>query len=184
MGEVGALWEWVKTLGAAEIASAAGLGVALVGIVLTFLQVFLLRRQLKLDALIRIMDSNRQIVALGFKHPLVWAALEGKCGALLAEEMLAHRRYLQLWMNHMQIMWAAWQLGLVSGCEWEAYRLDMTDFLRAKALREHWARVAPFYPLGFRRLIAELSNPKGSDGADRPGQENGGDCLEAQSTKP
>lgn len=157
MGDIGALGEWLKTIGAAELASLAGLGVALVGICLTFLQLFLLRRQLKLDALIRIMDSNRQIVALGFEHPVVWAALEGKCGALLAEEILAHRRYLQLWMNHMQIMWAAWHLGLVSGCEWEAYRLDMTEFLRIKALQEHWARVAPFYPAGFRRLIADLS---------------------------
>ena len=124
---------------------------------LRLLRLFLLRRQLKLDALIRIMDSNRQIVALGFEHPVVWAALEGKAGAFLAEEALAHRRYLQLWMNHMQIMWAAWQLGLVAGCEWEAYRLDMTESLRIKALQEHWARVAPFYPEGFRRLIADLS---------------------------
>ncbi len=169
MGDIGAIAEWLKTIGAMGIASMAGLCVALVGIGLTFLQVFLMRRQLKLDALIRIMDSNRQLVALGFEHPAVWLALEEKGDALLAEEVLAHRRYLQLWMNHMQIMWSAWRLGLVAGREWQAYRQDMTEFLRVKALQEHWDRVSRFYPEGFQRLVGELTLTEEGEGKTKMG---------------
>ena len=159
-GDFGVLAEWLRAAGAVELASVGGLFVALAGISFTLVQLGMLRRQLKLDALIRIMDSNRAIVALGFDHPVVWAAMEAQTGTVLADEALAHRRYRQLWMNHMQIMWTAWRLGLVSGFEWEAYRQDMTDFLRARSLRAHWAKVSRFYPKGFRQLIAELSHPK------------------------
>jgi hypothetical protein len=158
---LGGLWAWMGTAGLAELANGVGLFVALAGIALTLAQLRLFRRQLQLDALIKIMESNREIVALGFAHPLVWAALES--GTVLAEEARARRRYLQLWTNHMQIMWAAWQLGLVSGREWQAYRLDLGEFLRSPALQEHWAAVARFYPKGFQRLVAELSTARRRD---------------------
>jgi hypothetical protein len=156
-GDFGVLAEWLRAAGAVELASVGGLFVALAGISITLLQLVMLRRQLKLDALIRIMDSNRAILALGFDYPVVWAAMEEPAGTVLADEAMAHRRYRQLWMNHMQIMWTAWRLGLVSGFEWEAFRQDMADFMRARTLREHWTRVSRCYPRGFRRLVAELS---------------------------
>jgi hypothetical protein len=131
-----------------------------VGILITLTQLVLLRRQLKLDALIKITDSNRAIVALGIDHPLVWptsegAPLAGTRGAGCVEFEL-RRRYLQLWINHMQLMWGAWRLGVISREEWNAYRLDMADLLRLPASRDHWDRVARFYPKGFRRFVAEL----------------------------
>jgi hypothetical protein len=168
-GEFEALAEWLRAVGAVDLANVGGLFAALAGIWLTFLQLLMFRRQLKLDALIRIMDSNRAIVSLGFDHPVVWAAMEEGTGAASGDESMAHRRYRQLWMNHMQIMWSAWRLGLVSGFEWEAYRQDMAEFLRARSLREHWGQVSRFYPRGFRRLVTELSGPKQDSGATGPG---------------
>lgn len=159
----GALAEWLEGVSAAELTNLGAFFAALLGICLTLFQLLLLRRQLKLDALIKIMDSNRQIVALGFEHPIVWAAMEGGAGTVFAEEALAQRRYLQLWMNHMQIMWGAWRLGLVSRREWEAYRLDMREFLRSPCLQEHWAKVWRYYPRGFRRLVAELAQVEEHD---------------------
>jgi hypothetical protein len=164
-GEIEALANWLRAVGAVDVANVGGLFAAVVGISFTLLQLLMLRRQLKLDALIRIMDSNRAIVALGFEHPVVWGAMEEGTATVLGDEALLHRRYRQLWMNHMQIMWSAWRLGLVSGFEWEAYRQDMADFLRARSLRMHWRQVSRFYPLGFRRLITELSQPKEDSGA-------------------
>jgi hypothetical protein len=169
MGDLGVLAAWVRAGGAAELANVGGLLVALAGILLTLIQLLLLRRQLKLDALIKIMDSNREIVALGFEHPVVWSAVETGSGALLAEEALAQRHYLQLWMNHMQIIWAAWRLGLVSGREWEAYRQDMVEFFRVQSLREHWAKVARFYPPGFQKLVTALARPRDRNDAPSKG---------------
>lgn len=156
-GDLAALAAWLRAVGAVDVANVGGLFAALAGISFTLLQLLMLRRQLKLDALIRIMDSNRAIVALGFEHPEVWAAMEVDTAIVFGEEAVVHRRYRQLWMNHMQIMWSAWRLGLVSGFEWEAYRQDMTDFLRSRSLRQHWTAVSRFYPRGFRRLVGELS---------------------------
>jgi hypothetical protein len=156
--------EWLRATGIAELANAAGLFAALAGIGLTLLQLLLLRRQLKLDALIKVMDSNREIVALGFEHPAVWSVMEDDPATVLASEATAHRRYLQLWVNHMQVMWMAWKLGLVSGREWAAYRLDMAEFLRGQSLQEHWAKVSRFYPEGFRRLVSELSSSRERNG--------------------
>ena len=156
MGDNGAiLIEWVRAADAVAWVNVGGLLVAAVGISLTLLQLRLLRRQLMLDALVRIMDSNRAIVALGFEHPGVWSSLHSGA-TVLAEEAQLRRRYLQLWTNHMQMIWGAWRLGLVSRREWEAYRRDMSDFLRVPAWQEHWAQVAEFYPRGFRRLVAAL----------------------------
>ena len=168
MGAIGALGDWLSSFGVAEIAGMGGILAALAGICLTLLQLFLFRRQLKLDALIRIMESNRAIIALGFEHPAVWSVMEGS-NATVPEEMLAHRRYLQLWMNHMQIMWSAWRLGLVAGREWQAYRQDMTEFLRVKALQEHWGRVSRFYPRGFQRLVGELTLTEEGEGEAKMG---------------
>lgn len=78
-------------------------------------------------------------------------------GQIQTEEDRARRRYFQLWMNHIQIMWSAWKLGLVSSREWEAYRRDIADFLQNTALQEHWAEASRFYPEGFRQIIMALS---------------------------
>lgn len=156
MGDNGAiLIEWLRAADAVAWVNVGGLLVAAVGISLTLLQLRLLRRQLMLDALVRIMDSNRAIVALGFEHPGVWSSLHSGA-TVLAEEAQLRRRYLQLWTNHMQMIWGAWRLGLVSRREWEAYRRDMADFLRVPAWQEHWAQVSDYYPRGFRRLVAAL----------------------------
>lgn len=150
------LVEALGAMGASELASLGGLVVALGSILLTLLQVRLLRRQLKLDALIKIMDSNREIVSLGFEHPVLWSAVDENSATVLAGEAQIHRRYLQLWINHVQVVWEARRLGLVSRREWEAYRLDILELLRVQALREHWDKVAQFYPAGFQRLVAKL----------------------------
>ena len=155
--EFEALAQWLRSVRLVDVANVGGLFAALAGICFTLLQLLMLRRQLKLDALIRIMDSNRAIVTLGFEHPAVWAAMGEETPTVFGDEAVLHRRYRQLWMNHMQIMWSAWRLGLVSGFEWEAYRQDMADFLRSRSLREHWQAVSRFYPRGFRRLVADLS---------------------------
>ena len=154
--DFGVLLDGLRAVRVADLANVAGLFVAIVGIGFTLGQLVLLRRQLKLDALIRIMDSNREIVALGFEHPTVWAAIDGSTEAGVTHDTTEQRRYLQLWMNHMQVMWMARRLALVSGLEWAAYRRDMTESLRAPSLRAHWDEVARFYPLDFQRLITDL----------------------------
>jgi hypothetical protein len=158
---IGAAWFGNLELG--EVATVGAFLAALAGIGLTLVQLHFFRRQLQLEALIQIMDSNREIVSLGFEHPHVWRALSAEDGVVLAEEALARRRYLQLWTNHMQVIWAAWRLGLVSGSEWQAYRLDLAEFLRSPVLQAHWANVARYYPREFQRLVNRLRRSGSGD---------------------
>jgi hypothetical protein len=154
-GGITVLGEMARAAGAPAITNAGLLLVASVGIVITITQLVLLRRQLKLDTLIKITDSNREIVAIGMSHPQLWPGIEGEDESC-SGEFEAQRRYLQLWINHMQLMWGAWRLGVISREEWNAYRLDMADLLHLPSSRDHWERVARFYPKRFRRFIAEL----------------------------
>jgi hypothetical protein len=175
-GRIAVLGDLARAMGAPETTNAGLLLVASVGILITLTQLVLLRRQLKLDALIKITDSNRAIVAMGIAHPQFlppWgsSASAGSPGEAGSGERDLRRRYLQLWINHMQLMWGAWRLGVISREEWNAYRLDMADLLRLPASRDHWDRVARFYPKGFRRFVAELRQ---RDEASSPLEEKGG----------
>ncbi|HOW66870.1 MAG TPA: hypothetical protein P5186_26140 [Candidatus Paceibacterota bacterium] len=85
-----------------EWINGGGLLLDTVGILLTLIQLLLLRRQLKMDAQIKIMDSNREIVALGFDHPAMWLTMEEAEGTTPADGAITQRRYLQLWMNLMR----------------------------------------------------------------------------------
>ena len=164
MGDLISLAGWLKAIGAADLASVFGLLAAIVGIWLSLSQLVLLRRQLRLDSLIKIMDSNRELVSIGFEHPVVWSALDSSSGTVLAEEARAQKRYVQLWLNHLQVMWGAWRARLVSKSDWEAYRLDMVDGFRVKVLQEHWKQVSKFYPAAFGNMIAEIVK-EGSGGS-------------------
>ncbi|MCP5528158.1 MAG: hypothetical protein H7A47_15305 [Verrucomicrobiales bacterium] len=147
---------WIRTVGAGELANLATLAVATVGIFLTLAQLMLLRRQLRLEALIQITDSNREILALGFAHPHLWTLLDASVGAGDTGGGFAQQRYLQLWTNHLHLMWGAHRLGMVSDWEWEAYRRDMEGLIRLAPFRQYWLGVARFYPRRFRRAISEL----------------------------
>ena len=117
--------ELLRAVGTPEVTNAGLLLVASVGILMTLTQLVLLRRQLKLDALIKITDSNRAIVAMGIAHPQflpTWGSSTsaGGPGEAGSGETDLRRRYLQLWINHMQLMWGAWRLGVISREEWNA----------------------------------------------------------------
>lgn len=156
LGRIAALGEMARAVGAPEFTNTGLLLVAAVGILITLAQLVLLRRQLRLDTLIKIIDSNRAIVSVGIDHPDVWPTLEENRQDSLAARAEVRRHYLQLWINHMQLMWGAWRLGVVSREEWNVYRLDMADLLQLPSSREHWDRVARFYPGNFRRFIAQV----------------------------
>lgn len=156
MVDGGSVIAFVRGLEVADVVGLAGFVLALAGIALTFGQLILLRRQLRLDALIRIIDSNRELVCLGIQHPAVLSALDEAPSSDTGELSAAQRRYLQLWINHLQLVWTLRTAGLVNRYEWEAYRLDMAACLRIGRFREHWRRVVCFYPKGFRGLVAEL----------------------------
>lgn len=154
--DAAALIRDVCALGLGEVLNWGVLWLAAIGILLTLAELRLLRRQLRLDALIKITDSNREILALGFAHPELWSSLEVVGGTDERSDPAAPQRYLQLWTNHLYLIWGARRQGMVSDGEWEAYLCDMAGLLRLTPFRKHWLRAARFYPRRFRRTLDEL----------------------------
>ena len=72
---------------------------------------------------------------------------------LSSNEAEERKRYFQLWLNHMQVMWKAFHLGLLDWREWKACREDIQDFLQLRPLQDHWNEVRNFYPEGFQTLL-------------------------------
>ncbi len=113
-----------------------------------YVQVRLFSRQLKLESLIRLKENNREILALGFDHPELFNVLNGKD---VEPEM--EKRYLQLWLNQMDIVWHAQHTGLLFRQDAEALRKDTADFFMLPSMQKHWILVRGYYPSGFQVYI-------------------------------
>ncbi len=136
--------------------AALALIVSLFLMFLTARQVSLLSRQLRLDSQIKISDANRQIISLGFDKPELWKIVDDSREILDAKKAEQRKRYLQLWFNHIQIVWKANDLGLFDQDEWRASRADIADFLTIRALRTHWSEVKRFYSKPFQKFIDSI----------------------------
>lgn len=131
--------------------------ISCIAITLTLIQLSLLRRQLHLDALIKIVQSNRELMTMGFEKPALWEFFKGKWETVTDEAAKEQRRrYFQLWLNHMHVIWKAREVGLYDMHEWNCTRDDMADFFRLEPFRAHWHEVQRFYPEPFRREMREL----------------------------
>src|SRR5580698_360527 len=96
------------------------LAVSLFLLLITARQVSLLNRQLRLDSLIKISDANREIISLGFDRPALWKTLYDSTDIADQKSAEERKRYLQLWFNHMHVIWKAYDLKLLDKHEWRA----------------------------------------------------------------
>lgn len=135
------------------VISGFALFVSLVGMFFVTRQVSLLNRQLRLDSSIKISDANREIVSLGFGKSELWKVLYDSTEIHDPKSAEERKRYLQLWFNHMHIIWKAHDLKLLDRHEWIACKADIIDFLRVKTLKTHWVEVRNFYPKPFQKFV-------------------------------
>jgi hypothetical protein len=137
--------------------------VSCVAIVVTLTQVSLLRRQLRLDALIKIIQSNRELLRLGFDKPSLWEYFQhDRDGVTDKASQEERRRYFQLWLNHMHVIWKAHKTGLYDHPEWQCAKDDMAQFFRVDSFKRHWEAVERYYPKAFRREMLRLNTKAGS----------------------
>ncbi len=139
-----------------DLAAFAGFVVALVGLAMNTFQVRLLVRQIRLDALIRIADSSRRFAAIAIERPELWESMQ------IAEPRSGHEgfrrdRFIQLWLNHVVVVWKCWRSGMLDSGDWEACCRDIESILVLPAVREEWLRVRDFYPREFQREVSRVS---------------------------
>ena len=147
----------LEALSLSDAIAGAGFLTALVGLGMNTFQVRLLVRQLRLDAIMRLTESSRRFAAIAIERPELWESIQ------VAEPCCKHEsfrrdRYIQLWLNHVVVVWKCWHNGMLEAGDWEACCRDIESFLCLPAVQEEWLRVRDFYPRGFQRELARVSN--------------------------
>jgi hypothetical protein len=148
---------WLSPTSLTDILALLGFLVALVGLGTNTFQVRILVRQIRLDALIRIADSSRRFAAIAIERPELWEAMQ------IAEPRSGHEgfrrdRFIQLWLNHVVVVWKCWRSGMLDTGDWEACCRDIESILSLPAVREEWLRVRDYYPRAFQQELARVSN--------------------------
>jgi hypothetical protein len=148
---------WPSPLSLTDIVAVFGFLVALVGLGTNTFQVRLLVRQIRLDSLIRIADSSRRFAAIAIERPELWEAMQ------IAEPRSGHEgfrrdRFIQLWLNHVVVVWKCWRSGMLDAGDWEACCRDIEAILSLPAVQEEWLRVRDYYPRAFQQELARVSN--------------------------
>ena len=124
----------------------SGCSLLLVGI-----QVKLLRNQLRLDALIRLKDINRELLVLGFTHPELFEVLNGN-----AIDPEKEKRYLQLWLNQIDVIWHGLKSNLFTKDYEAGLRRDISDMFQLESMRKHWNIASVYYSRGFVKYINRI----------------------------
>ena len=148
---------WSSHLSLPDLVAVFGFVVALVGLGMNTFQVRLLVRQIRLDALVRIADSSRRFASIAIERPELWEAMQ------IAEPCSGHEgfrrdRFIQLWLNHVVVVWKCRRNGMLDADDWGACCRDIESILALPAVREEWLRVRDYYPKAFQQELARVSN--------------------------
>ena len=146
---------WAGSMTLSDGVALAGFLIALIGLGINAFQVRLLIRQLRLDAMLRVAESSRRFASVGIERPELWEAVgskESKSGS----DLVLRCRFIQLWLNHVVIVWKCWRTGMMDSSDWETCCRDIESILSLPAVREEWFRVQGFYPLRFQEDMARL----------------------------
>lgn len=104
-------------------------------------------KQSRANALIQIYANNRDLLSMGFDHPQLLKVLSN------GQEEDFSRRYLQMWVNHMSLLFQLQKQGSLTREQWQAFELDIRDLMQIPAMETHWQPRGEFYPADFRNFI-------------------------------
>lgn len=126
--------------------------ISVVSLTVVFIELHGNRKQNETSAIIQIYDINRQLVSLGFSHPELFEVTRGQH----PQSTETQRRYIQLWLNQMELCYQMNKRGLFQSSQWESMKLDIEDFMGIDRVQAHWKSFGQFYPEPFRHFIDEL----------------------------
>jgi hypothetical protein len=146
---------WAGSMNMSDGVALAGFFIALVGLGMNTFQVQMLVRQLRLDAMLRVAESSRRFATVGIERPELWASIQSKESHGGPEEVVRNR-FIQVWLNHVVIVWKCRRSGMIEASDWEACCRDIESILSFPAVREEWLRVRGFYPRKFQEELGRL----------------------------
>ena len=157
---------WTGSMTLSDGVALAGFLTALIGLGINAFQVRLLIRQLRLDAMLRVAESSRRFATVGIDRPELWD-LVGSKESKSGPELVLRCRFIQLWLNHVVVVWKCWRTGMMDSSDWETCCRDIESILSLPAVRVEWFRVQGFYPLRFQADMARLCFRVGKADADK-----------------
>lgn len=134
-----------------DYVSATALVVSAISLSLVLAQLYDTIAQRKIDANIRISDINRELLTLGFNHPMLFDVLRGE-----PTDPIVERRYLQLWFNQFLLIYTYQARGLFRSEHRESLGRDIRDFLRFQNVQRHWREFRQYYPASFQDFVNTL----------------------------
>lgn len=133
--------------------SVFALAVSVLSAAFTFYQLRFFKSQVYLEANSRILENTKSLISMGFEDEELFKVFSDVPLANREKQ----RRYLQLWVNHIFIVWSSAREGLLADSCWEAYSRDNKEFFSLRSVREHWERVKDHYSAEFCEYIRGIS---------------------------
>ena len=127
----------------AEWVAVVSVVVALVSLVV---QQHFTHRQNRSDAKARLHDGTRALLLNALNDPDLLEAIGGG-----SEEDQKHRRYRQLWINHVEMIYR--QRGLFDRAHWQGTLNDVRDFMAMPHMQGHWIKHCHSYARDFREFM-------------------------------
>jgi len=131
--------------------------ISFLGFVVVIIQLRDTNRQTRLESQIRLNDINRELISLGLSKPEL---LEILSDARTADPLVG-RRYLQLWLNQLSLVFSFRQNGAFEADYQECCERDVRDMMQLPNMRRHWEEYKKYYPASFREWVNSILNEAG-----------------------
>jgi hypothetical protein len=138
------------------VLSILALCVSLASLSYTVRQIQLVHRQIHQDINFRIIGINRELLGLAFHDPELFLLFED----LPMSNPRKQKHYIQMWLNHAELMWGAAQRNLIEHSMWYSMQKEFRDFFSLSQVQRHWDTVKEFYSPGFVQFVAEFYTSK------------------------
>lgn len=114
-------------------------------------------KQRKMDSQIRLYEINRELISLGFEKPELFEVL--KDGEKIDHNL--ERRYLQLWLNQLSLIFSLKATGALQKDYQESCERDLRDMFELASMRRHWRAFGKYYPASFRKAVNDILDEAG-----------------------
>ena len=125
-----------------DFIAVAALAVSIISFLIQFRHA---SEQKKIDAEMRVKETNRQLSTLGFSHPELFKVLDDQPASARIE-----RAYLQLWLNLYEQIFLDGKRGAFSREFYEGLKRDMRAFFSQKNMQRHWQEHKIYYQTPFQ----------------------------------
>jgi hypothetical protein len=125
---------------------------SLAGLIFVAVQLRDSNRQRESEAIVKLYDVNRQLIALAFSHRSFLKILEDQPVA----DPLLEKRYLQLWLNQLSLIHTFLKHAVVENELKDELHRNLVDFLSMENMRKHWKHYGSFYPDSFQKRVNQI----------------------------